>query len=190
MNTEHPIPKSELTSELTDGCVVAIYESNDTAHAAVRDLNSVGFGPDHVSVIHRHFDPDAKSDEEMSLGDDSLHDAAVGGAVGGAVGAAGAATLMTVTGIGMVLMSGPLVALTGAIVGAFLGAMQGWGVREHNLKQYEKDVEDGKTLVVVTGDSTEIARADQLLRLTSASDVHLHARTGDDSREIDDRPTK
>ncbi len=186
--TSEPLDTNSKYAAPPNDCVVAVYESSEKAKIAVHDLGSVGFGADHVSVIQRHFDPDAKSAEEMSLGDDSLHDAAIGGAVGGAVGAAGAATLMA-TGIGVVLMTGPLVALTGAIVGAFLGAMRGWGVREQNLKQYEQQVEEGKTLVVVTGDPTEVARAEQLLRLTPASDVHLHARTGDDSREIDDRPT-
>lgn len=176
-------------SGLPEECVVAVFDSAEKAETAVRDLKSVGFGPDRVSVIRRHFDPDDKSAEEMRLGDDSLHDAAIGGAVGGVVGAAGAATLMA-TGVGIVLMSGPLVALTGAIVGAFLGAMRGWGVHEQSLKQYEKDVAAGKTLVVVAGDPTTVARAEQLLRLTSAEKVYLHARTGDDSREIDDRPAK
>jgi hypothetical protein len=176
-------------SGLPDECVVGVFDSAAKAETAVKDLNEVGFGSDRVSVIRRHFDPDPKAAEEMSLGDDSLRDAAIGGAMGGVVGAAGAATLMA-TGVGIVLMSGPLVALTGAIVGAFLGAMRGWGVREHHLKQYEKDVEEGKTLVVVSGDPTTVARAEQLLRLMPAEKVYLHARTGDDSREVDDRPVK
>ena len=174
-------------TDLPDECVVAVFDTGADADAAVRDLHGVGYNDNNISVIRRQFDPDPKEAEEMSLGDDSLHDAAVGGAVGGAVGAVGAATLIA-TGAGIVLMSGPLVALTGAIVGAFLGAMRGWGVHEHNLEQYERDVEEGKTLVVVSGNPTGVARAEQLLKLTRADSVYLHARTGDDSREIDDRP--
>lgn len=170
---------------IADGCVVAVFKNAAEADTAVRDLASAGFGEQHVSVIRRQMDPDPKTAEEMRLGDDSLHDAAIGGAVGGAAGAAGA--LIAATGIGMVLMTGPLMAITGAIVGALLGAMRGWGVHETNLKLYEQEVARGKTLVVVSGDPTEVARAEQLLRLTKANDVHLHARTGDDSREIDDR---
>jgi hypothetical protein len=176
---------STANTGIADGCVVAVFKNTADADTAVRDLASAGFGERHVSVIRRQMDPDPKTAEEMRLGDDSLHSAAIGGAIGGAAGAAGA--LVTATGIGMVLMTGPLLAITGAIVGALLGAMRGWGVHEMNLKQYEQEVARGNTLVVVSGDPTDIARAEQLLRLTKADDVHLHARTGDDSSEIDDR---
>lgn len=176
-----------LKNDLPDECTVAVYSSAADANTAVSDLESVGFGSNHISVIRRQLDPDPKTAAEMRLGDDSLHDAAVGGVVGGVVGAVGAATLLTLTSVGLVLMTGPLVALTGAIVGAFLGAMRGWGIHEQNLQQYEQLVAEGKTLVVVSGDPTEVSRAEQLLRLTKADQVHLHARTGDDSREIDDR---
>lgn len=173
-------------NDSADECVVAVYNSVADAETAIRDLESVGFSTNHVSVIRKHFEGDPKTLAEMRLGDDSLHDAAVGGAIGGVAGAVGAATLIA-SGIGMVLMSGPLVALTGAIVGAVVGAMRGWGVHEQNLHQYEQLVEEGKTLIVVSGDPTEVARAAQLLRLTRGASVHVHARTGDDSHEIDDR---
>jgi hypothetical protein len=174
-NIEHP-----------DQCVVAVYGDTARADVAVHDLESVGLGAQQVSVIRRQFDPDPKTAAEMRLGDDSLKDAAVGGAIGGVAGAAGAATLIS-AGIGVVLMSGPLAVLTGAIVGALLGAMRGWGVHDNALAKYEQLVEDGKTLVVVSGGTTDVARAEQLLRLTDADSVDMHMRTGDDSREIDDR---
>jgi hypothetical protein len=178
--TQEPSIMNTWHNDSADECVVAVYDSAANAETAIRDLDSVGFGTNHVSVIRKQLEGDPKTLSEMRLGDDSLHDAA------GVAGAAGAATLIA-SGIGMVLMSGPLVALTGAIVGAVVGAMRGWGVHEKNLQHYEKLVEEGKTLIVVSGDPTEVARAAQLLRLTKCASVHVHARTGDDSREIDDR---
>jgi len=172
-----------------DQCVVAAYGDPSQAETAVHDLESVGLGGEQVSVIRRQFDPDPKTTAEMRLGDDSLKDAAVGSAIGGVAGAAGAATLIS-AGIGMVLMTGPLAVLTGAIVGALLGAMRGWGVHDKALDKYEQLVEDGKTLVVVSGNTTDVSRAEQLLRLTDAESVDMHMRTGDDSREIDDRATR
>jgi hypothetical protein len=172
--------------ERPDQCVVAVYSDPARADVAVHDLASVGIGGDQVSVIRRQFDPDPKTASEMQLGDDSLKDAAVGSAIGGVAGAAGAATLIS-AGIGMVLMTGPLAVLTGAIVGALLGAMRGWGVHDKALAKYEQLVENGNSLVVVSGSTTDVSRAEQLLRLTDASSVDLHMRTGDDSHEIDDR---
>jgi hypothetical protein len=172
-----------------DQCVVAVYGDVVQADLAVRDLESVGLGGDHVSLIRRQFDPDPTTAAEMRLGDDSMKDAAVGGAIGSVAGAAGAATLIS-AGMGMVLMTGPLAVLTGAIVGALLGAMRGWGVHDKSLEKYEKLVAEGKTLVVVSGSTTEVSRAEQLLRLTDAESVDMHMRTGDDSHEVDDRLTR
>lgn len=172
--------------ERPDQCVVAVYTDPARASVAVHDLESVGLGGEQVSVIRRQFDPDPKTAAELRLGDDSMKDAAVGGAIGSVAGAAGAATLIS-AGVGMVLMTGPLAVLTGAIVGALLGAMRGWGVHDKALAKYEQLVEDGKTLVVVSGSTTDVSRAEQLLRLTDADHVDLHMRTGDDSHEIDDR---
>lgn len=172
--------------ERPDQCVVAVYSDTALADTAVHDLASVGLGGEQVSLIRRQFDPDPKTAAEMQLGDDSLKDAAVGGAIGSVAGAAGAATLIS-AGIGMVLMTGPLAVLTGAIVGALLGAMRGWGVHDKALAKYEQLVENGKTLVVVSGSTTDVSRAEQLLRLSDADAVDLHMRTGDDSKEIDDR---
>ncbi len=172
--------------ERSDQCVVAAYGDQTVAETAIRDLESAGFGVHQISVIRRQFDPAPHIAEEMRLGDDSMKEAAVGGALGGIAGAAGAATLIS-AGMGMILMTGPLAVLTGAIVGALLGAMRGWGVHDKALERYEHLVEAGDTLVVVSGSTTDVARAEQLLRLTDADRVEMHMRTGDDSREIDDR---
>ncbi len=169
-------------------CVVGVYEGSETAETAVRILHSAGFGPAHTSVVRRHFNPSGAVGDELKLGDDSLHDAAIGGAVGGAVGAVGAAALISVTGIGLILMTGPLVAITGAIVGAFLGAMRGWGIHDQHIREYEQQVDAGKILVVVTGEPPEVERAEHLLRQTQASHVRLHAVAADESGEVDDRP--
>jgi uncharacterized membrane protein len=101
---------------------------------------------------------------------------------------AGAATLLSITGIGLILLTGPLVTLTGAIVGAFLGAMRGWGIHDSHIREYESLVAQGKVLVVVAGEPPEVEKAESVLHDTAAEHVHLHARTSDDDPRIDDRP--
>jgi hypothetical protein len=167
--------------------VVGVYDTMAKAEAAVRALHAEGFSAQHISLVKRHLDTQGKTAEELKLGDDSVKDALVGGALGSLAGAAGAATLLSITGIGLILMTGPLVTLTGAIVGAFLGAMRGWGIHETNIKEYERLVESGHVLVVVAGEPREVEDAQRLLRATQAKHLNLHAKTGDDSKEIDDR---
>jgi Protein of unknown function (DUF1269) len=181
---------SSADSKRLNECVVGVYDSIEKAESAHRALLGAGFTSDHVSLIRRHFDPEGETAAKLSLGDDSAREAAVGGALGGLAGAAGAATLLSITGIGLILLTGPIVTLTGAIVGAFLGAMRGWGIHDTHIREYEKLVEEGKVLLAVAGDSTEVEKAERLLRETKAAHVKLHARSSTDSPEIDDRRTK
>lgn len=174
-------------SKQPDECVVGIFETTEKAEAAHRALLAAGFTPDHISLIKRHLDPGGKTAAELKLGDDSSREAAIGGALGGLAGAAGAATLLSITGVGLIVLTGPIVTLTGAIVGAYLGAMRGWGVHDTHIEEYEKLVEEGKVLVAVAGDPLEVARAERLLRELPAEHVRLHARSSTDSPEIDDR---
>jgi uncharacterized membrane protein len=169
-------------------CVVGVYDSIEQAEAAVRALGAAGLASEHVSLVRRHLDPTGEVAKNLNLGDDSLRDAAVGSALGGLAGMAGAATLLSITGIGLILLTGPIVTLTGAIVGAFLGAMRGWGIHDTHIREYESLVEQGKVLVVVAGRPSEVEKAERLLRETRATHVRLHARTSDDDPRIDDRP--
>lgn len=175
-------------NQLPNACTIAIFDSQSAAEAAVEVLAKAGLGKDHISVVKRHVNGASENAEKLSIGDDSLHDAAVGGALGGLAGVVGAGTLISVTGVGLILLAGPLVALTGVIVGAFLGAMRGWGLHEVQIRQYEKLVEEGRVLVAVCGAPEEVQRAEKLLRHTQAKEVKLHARAADESPEVDDRP--
>ena len=177
-------------SQKPNECVVGVYDSIEKAESAVRALHGAGFTADHVSLVKRHIDPQGEMAAKLSLGDDSAREAAVGGALGGLAGAAGAATLLSITGVGLILLTGPIVTLTGAIVGAFLGAMSGWGIHETHIREYENLVEKGDVLVVVAGEPIEVERAERLLRKTEARHVNLHAKSSTDSPEIDDRPAK
>lgn len=181
---------SATESKRPNECVVGVYDSIEKAESAHRALLDAGFTSAHVSLIKRHIDPQGETAAKLSLGDDSAREAALGGALGGLAGAAGAATLLSITGVGLILLTGPIVTLTGAIVGAFLGAMRGWGIHDTHLREYEKLVEEGKVLLAVAGDPIEVEKADRLLRETDAAHVKLHARSSTDSPEIDDRPTK
>lgn len=167
--------------------VAAVFDSMPKAEAAVRALHAEGLSDKHISIVTRHV-PAGSTSEELSLGDDSAKDAAIGGALGGLAGMAGAATLLSITGIGLIVLTGPIVTLTGAIVGAFLGAMRGWGVHDSHIEQYQKLVAEGNALVVVAGEPLEVEKAERVLRSTHPAHLHLHAKSSTDSPEIDDRP--
>lgn len=168
-------------------CVVGVYASMDAAQLAVHILHRAGLAPDHVSVVARHIDPHSKAGEELALSDDSVRDAAIGATLGGVAGVLGDAALLLLTGIGGFVIAGPLLALTGAVAGAFLGAMRGWGVHQSQIHKYEELVKAGKVLVTVDGDAELVAEAERLLKETGADQLHVYAGT-DDTGDVDDRP--
>lgn len=173
---------------MTNECVVGVFESVPKAQLVVHILDRAGFAPDHVSLVTRHIDPSSDVGKELNLGDDSLRDAAIGATLGGLAGIVSDAAIFLVTGIGTIVVAGPLVAAMGAVVGAFLGAMEGWGVHKAHIRKYERLVHEGKVLVVVGGQPDELAQADRMLRQTDATEVHLYAESSGDAPEIDDRP--
>jgi outer membrane lipoprotein SlyB len=168
--------------------VVAVYESRDDAREAVHILKRAGISHDHISLVAPRQPGDPDSIDELKFGDDSIRDAGVGAGVGGLVGLLSGAIVLAATGGGAAFIVGPLAAgATGAIVGALLGAMEGWGVHRHRLQEYEDAIEQGKILVIVHGDPETVSQAERLLQETQSKEIHMHARTGDDSPEVDDR---
>jgi uncharacterized membrane protein len=172
---------------MADECVVGIYDSAAKAEEAVHILDRSGFPRHQISVVASAVGENTEVAKELKYGDDSMKDAALGAGVGGLAGLLIGATVLTISGLGAVLIAGPLAAgLTGALVGAFLGAMRGWGVHDERRREYEEKVKQGKVLLVAHGDPLEVAEAERLLKETDVSELHLHAKTGDDSPEVDD----
>ena len=168
-------------------CVVSTFDTLEDAKLAIHTLDRSGLVPDRVSLVTQHIDPDSELAAELSIENDSLRDAAIGSALGGAMGVLGDAALFMATGIGTVLVAGPLVAATGVVVGGLIGAMEGWGIHKSKLRKYEELLRDGKILVVVEGAPSQVAEADRMLRQTVATEVHLIATSDDEAAEIEDR---
>ena len=168
-------------------CVVGVFDSLEASKLAVGVLGRGGFAAGNVSLVTRHVDPTTDVGNELEFGDDSLPDAAIGATLGGLIGVLGDATLFMLTGIGTILIAGPLVTAVGAIVGGLVGAMEGWGIHKLHIRKYENLVREGKVLLVVDGNPIEIAEADRMLRETEATEVHRYAQSSDDAPEIDDR---
>ncbi|MEQ8789314.1 MAG: hypothetical protein RIC55_23675 [Pirellulaceae bacterium] len=171
-------------------CVVAVFEDASSADAAVRSLRDSDVSNDHISLVATSVKQQTPEiQEELQFGDEAVKRAAIGAGVGGVLGLLAGATVLAVTGLGMVFAAGPVGAgLAGSVVGAFLGAMRGWGVSEDQLQKYEELVRDGKVLVIVHGGPLETAQAQQQLEQLNAQKVHLHAWTSADSPDVDDRP--
>lgn len=170
-------------------CVVAIYDSLDNARKAVQVLEQSQFPPDQVSLVTQSIHTQVPEERTMQYGDQAEGNAGKGAGFGGLLGLLLGAPLLAIPGIGPVLLAGPLAtAITGAIVGGFLGSMSGWGVHADHVREYEQRVRDGAILVVVNGTPQQLADAQRMLNESNAQEVHVHSSASDETPEVDDRP--
>jgi hypothetical protein len=170
-------------------CVVAVYDSGVRAALAVEKLTAAGFSKANISFVARSV-KGAETDVKRALqfGDETEKDATLGAGIGGLVGALGGATAISAAGVSVLIVAGPLVALTGAIVGGVIGAIAGWGIHRDRAAEYQKKVEAGKVLLRAHGDDPrKVAEAEKILQLTHPEELHLHVKVddGDDPR-VDD----
>jgi hypothetical protein len=164
---------------MSNECAVGVFETIEHAKAAVHILDRAGFAADHISVVTRHIDTSSDVGKELNLSDDSLRDAAIGATLGGVLGVLGDAAIYLIAGVGAVVVSGPLVGAM-AIVGAFLGAMEGWGIHRAQIRRYESLVQQGRALVIVDGNPDDIEKARRMLVESDALEVHHYATSSDE----------
>ena len=107
----------------------------------------------------------------------------IGGGAGAVVGFLAGSSLFIIPGVGPVLFAGAMASgITGGLVGGLVGAMTGWGVKDAQIRDYEQQLRDGKSLVVITGDPAALAAAEEELRAAGAVQTTLHAETADSGR--------
>jgi outer membrane lipoprotein SlyB len=165
---------------MANQCVVAVFESGIRAKLAVEKLTAAGYPKSKISTVARSVKgQEADVTRALQFGDEMERDATLGAGIGALVGALGGATAIA-AGASVLVIAGPIIAITGAVVGGLIGAMTGWGVHHNHAEQYQRKIESGKVLVLVLGDDPlQIAEAEKLLRLSNPEELHLHAKTDD-----------
>jgi hypothetical protein len=175
---------------MAESCIVGVYESLTGAHAAAHILQRAGFPRGQLMLVGANADQSTNVVDDLTMGDDSVHDAALGAGVGGVVGVLSAVTAGALSGIGLLVVAGSAAgALAGAVLGAFLGSLVGWGVHTSQLAHYENYLKSGNALLIAEGNPAEMAHADRILRETDPITLHVHARDGSEAREILGRGT-
>lgn len=144
-----------------------VFTTVGNAERAITELQRHGYGSNDISVFARDKNKVNVLEEEMDTsvttnkggrGKNAGKGAGVGAISGGALGGIGGLVaglgLLAIPGIGQIAAAGPIAAaLTGAGVGAggggIVGALVGAGMSEHEAKQYETHLKDGKIIVIV-----------------------------------------
>jgi hypothetical protein len=170
---------------MADECVVANYDSLERAQEAIHILDRGGFPAAQISLVTKSLRNQLESIKDVQMGDDSIRDAALGAGLGAVTGMLTGIAVAVVSGITLVFLVGPVgIGLTGAVVGAFLGGMGGWGVHQDRIAHYETLVKQGHVLVIAHGNPLEIINADRILRETGPDEIHLYTKTESESPEV------
>jgi hypothetical protein len=160
--------------------VVGVFDTNEQAQAAVRDLRDANFGEDQIGVAVR----DAKG--TTTTGTDTDETKAPEGAGAGVAAGAGVGALWALgISAGMLPAIGPVIAggllasvlasaAGGAVVGGLAGALIGLGIPESEAHRYEEDFKSGRTIVTVR-DELRHMEASLILERHGAHNVHHHA---------------
>ena len=164
-----------------------LFYSRDEAEAAVRALRDAGYDMDRVSVIAKDadkLDGHETTEEIGNKADDGAATGAVtGGALGGITGLLVGLGALAIPGIGPILLAGAeatAIATTlagagiGAAAGGLIGALIGLGIPEEKAKIYNDRVKGGSFLVIVNGNSAEIARAETIMQRNGVEEFGIY----------------
>ena len=185
--------------------VTALFRTRQEAERATSELLDRGYDPESVGYLDRYRDEhgdivtdESYVDEDSGEVVDEATKGAAGGALGGAAVGAGAglltsAGLLLVPGFGPFLSAGALAAtIGGAAVGAAGGGVLGgaagaiFGAAEDDdeylddetSRHYRQSVSEGKPMVSVEADGTEVSEVSEVLRAAGAERVDVYGDEG------------
>jgi len=172
---------------MNDECVIGVFSDLQHAEQAVHVLDRGDFPTSQVSLVAKDLGELPESIEDFEMEDDSAQDAAIGAGLGAIVGVLVGVGVMAVSGLGVVFLIGPVAGgIGGAVTGAFLGGLSGWGVHEEHIKHYENLITKGRVLVIAHGNPLELIHADRMLKELAPAELHIYTRTSSEAPEIAD----
>jgi uncharacterized membrane protein len=151
--------------------VVGIYEDHHHAVEAVRELKSAGYNTKQISLIGKVKDTAGLEDvaeddsKRMKIAGTELGVTAIAGSTIGLLTGIG---IFAIPGLGFLFGAGALVGAIagfdfGLIGGGIISALTLPGVKGDTAKEYEKEVSEGKLLLIVQGTEEEVKHANELL---------------------------
>jgi Heat induced stress protein YflT len=172
--------------------IIGIFNNSNDAENAVKELKSIGYSSDDISIIARETE-EIKTLRENTSTAGSVADGAVTGTVTGAgVGALAGlligAGILALPGIGGILIGGPIAAalgltgaaattmsgaVTGGVAGGIIGALVGMGVSETDAESYSKRIAQGQILLAVRVRDTSDDLPHNIFIANNAEDIKV-----------------
>ncbi len=149
-------------------CLVAEYGSLADARVGLAVLEKFDFDTDAVSVVSRG---DQGKMPHVGArhhhGEETVRDTGRSAGLGTLIGGAAGVPLAIGSLVGPFLIAGPLAGMAaGAAAGGLLSPATEWGLDEEDADTYEKRVEEGSVLIIVTSTPGRLDDAEQGLQTT------------------------
>jgi hypothetical protein len=167
----YSLPKErELMAMTQDSIAVGVFQDAEEARHAINELEGAGYSENEIGFLAR---ASASGSE-----DDTLSSAATGAVEGGMLGGVvGAAAALLIPGFGPAIAGGVLLATfgaagIGALAGSIIGTLVSIGVPEEEAHHYQRELENGHTIVTVKA-SSGYDDAMAIMRCYGARDVKI-----------------
>lgn len=183
--------------------ITAMYDYNEDAQRALRELVDMGIPREDVSLVAS----DAAGEysryhgRDFPVESDTAEGAATGAVIGGLGGLVVGLAALAIPGIGPVLAAGPLASAlvaggigagVGAVAGGLVGALVDLGLSEEEAGYYAEGIRRGGTLLTVTTTENMANRAMDVLDRHNAVNIEERAtawrETGWGGYDPDARP--
>jgi hypothetical protein len=136
--------------------VVGTFATREQAEDALDALLAAGFASDEISVMTAEGKPVSFPTRGEELRDEGVRDTAIGATLGGVAG---------------FLIAGPLLLLTGVVVGGVVGLLTALGATRPQAEHLAEQVRSGRYLVAVHAANRD-AEAVAALENAGAAEVH------------------
>jgi hypothetical protein len=162
---------------------VAVFETHAEADDAVKELQKAGFDMKKLSVVGKDYHTEEQVVGYYNAGDRMKHWGKLGAFWGGLWGLLFGAAFFWISGIGPILVGGPLVAsiiaaLESAVVVGGISAigagLVSLGIPKNSIVEYESALKVGKYVVVAHGMAEDVARAKNILSTLKPTDLKDH----------------
>ena len=134
--------------------VLALFDGQSTAAAALRELHGLGVSREDLSIVARSHDEEGELAREMDATPGAeIEDSRIAARLGELGGQLLAAIAIVMPGIGPIVVAGPLAAdlgeVAGHVVGGIVPMLTRAGVSEPDARAFEQAVEQGAILIGV-----------------------------------------
>ena len=139
---------------------VYLLTSLEHARTAVAAARRAGVADEHLSLVARSDIQLESLPPDKQSGDTDFAPAAMqGAAIGGATGLVAGLIAVAIPPIGMTLAGAAALAAFGALTGTWSSAMMGAALPDPVRRQFEDEIAAGNILLVIDGESPELAAA-------------------------------